>query len=436
MPSIEDLLNKISNFKCVVAGKEIVFPGILQKESGDIILNAKFPLEEYRKVGNSTDIVVLGEVAGGKVTLVGCYIKSASWIIEKNDISICAIPSEIIVGECFFSTPMAKRISISTSDLNYMFSGASPLKPNVCISTDNSSVLNFTFPEPIAASDKYGNIQIYQTFGTQWAADFYKYNIISIIDYSFTDPLPVMEAVAKVSAVRNLFSFFGNGYISLGDITFEIDGDENMYGLWLNDREDIPAVHEPFLIGTSAFGDQFQKVWDAWLGLYETANPIPSLFYEIICNRATRINGFLNLSQAIEVYSNAFRNNQAKKIAKNDPDNKSKHKEIKLIHRYQDILKECNGAIGLDESNISDYAKGLSNMRNYFTHYNSEKYVEPTYNELFAASHILRFVVLTIVYIAVGIPLEYVLECKKRVIFSSLDHDVNVILLYAQKEKR
>ena len=434
MPSIEDLLNKISDFKCMVAGKEIVFPGILQKENGDVILNAKFPLAEYRKIENDSDIVVLGEVAGGKVTLLGCYIKSASWVMEKNDISIYAIPSEIIVGACFFSTPMAKRISVSTSDLNYMFSGASPLKPNVCISTDNSSVLNFTFPKPITASDKYGKLQIYQTFGTQWAADFYKYNFISIIDYSFTDPLPVMKAVAQVSAVRNLFSFFGNGYISLGDITFEIDGDENVYGLWLNHRENIPAVHEPFLVGTSAFGDQFQKVWDAWLGLYESANPIPRLFYEIICNRSTNVNGFLNLSQAIEVYSNVFRYDKAKKLTESKGKIKNKN-EIPLKFIYQDILSEYSGILGLNEKKIPDYAKGLSNMRNYFTHYNSQKYVEPTYDELIAATHILRFIVLTIVYTAVGIPLECVLECKKRVIFSSLDDDVDVISLYSQKKK-
>lgn len=84
MPSIDDLLNKISDFKCVVDGKEIVFPGILQKENGDIILNARLPLEEYRDINNDSDIVVLGEVSGGKVTLVGCYIKSASWVIEKT----------------------------------------------------------------------------------------------------------------------------------------------------------------------------------------------------------------------------------------------------------------------------------------------------------------------------------------------------------------
>lgn len=425
MTSINDLLNKISDFKCVVDGKEIVFPGILQEENGNIILNAKFPLEQYRKIGIEADIVVLGEVSGRKATLMGCHITSASCTIGDNDISIYAVPNEIIVGGCFSSTPMAKRIIVSTSDLNYMFSGASPLEPNVGISKDNPSVLNYTFPKPIVANDKYGEIQISQSFGVQWAVDYYKHNIISIIEYSFTTSLPLMDAVAKLSAARSLFSFFGNGYIPFGDVTFEIDGDENLYGLWLNYKEDVPAVNGPFLIETSAFENQFQKVWDAWLNLYESANPIPNLFYEIICNRSTRVNGFLNLSQAIEVYSNVFRYGNAKKLAENDGQRKSQ-KEIPLKYIYQDILSENNSALELIESNIVDYAKGFSNMRNYYTHYNSGKYVAPTYDELFAASHILRFVLLTIVYTAVGIPLDCILECKKRIIFSRFDNDTDL----------
>lgn len=433
MASINDLLNKISDFKCVVDGKKISFPGVLQKENRNVILNAKFPLEQYRKIGIEDDITVLGEVSGKKATLMGCHITSASCTIGDNDISICAVPSEIIVGGYFSSTPMAKRIIVSTSDLNYMFSGTSPLKPNVGITKDNPSVLNYTFPKPIVAKDKYGVIQIYQTFGLQWAVDFFKHNIISLVEYSFTDPLPIMDAVAKVSAARSLFSFFGNGYISFGDITFEIDGDDNIYDLWLNYKEDIPAVNEPFLIGTSAFENQFQKVWVAWLTLYESANPIFDLFYEIICNRSTKVNGFLNLSQAIEVYSNVFRYDNAKKLAESDGQRK-KRKEIPLKYIYQDILSEYNGVLELIESNIVDYAKGFSNMRNYFTHYNSS-YVVPTYDELYSASHILRFVLLTIVYTAVGIPHDRILECKKRRIFSRFDEDTKAILNYSKKQK-
>ncbi len=220
MTSIKDLFNKISDFKCTVDGKEVIFPGILQEEKGNIILNAKFPLEQYREIGVETDIVIIGEVSGRKATLMGCHISSVSCTIGDNDISIYAVPNEIIIGGCFYSAPMAKRIIVSTSDLNYMFSGASPLEPNVCFSKENPSVLNYTFPQPIVANDKYGEIQIYQTFGTHWAVDYYKHNIISVIEYSFTNSLSLMDAVSKVSAARSLFSFFGNGYISFGDITF------------------------------------------------------------------------------------------------------------------------------------------------------------------------------------------------------------------------
>lgn len=87
------------------------------------------------------------------------------------------------------------------------------------------------------------------------------------------------------------------------------------------------------------------------------------------------------------------------------------------------------------EPNIVDYAKGLSNMRNYYTHYNSDKYVEPAHDELFVASHILRFVLLIIVYTAVGIPLDCILECKKRIIFSRFDDNTTVIMRYSKKKK-
>lgn len=435
MVSIKDLLNKISDFKCEVDNKEIVFPGILQEENGNIILSAMLPMEQYRKIGMDSEIVVLGNVSGKKITLIGCYIKSASCSNGDNYISILAIPNEIVVGGCFSSTPVVKRITVSTSDLNYMFSSGSPLELNSCLSKENPGVLNCTFPKPIVANDKYGEIQLYQTFGFQQSVKGYTLSIVSVIEYSFTLPLPLMDAVAKVSAARSLFSFFGNGYISFGEITFEVDADENEYDLWLNYKEDVPAVNEPFLIMTSAFEKHLQKIWGLWLNLYESANPIPTLFYEIVCNRSTRVNHFLNLSQAIEVYSNAFRKEQAEEIAKKDPNNKSKRKVAKLTHKYQDILSEYNSALEFIESDILYYAQGFSNMRNYYTHYNSAKYVEPTYDELFSAIRVLEFILLTIVYAAVEIPLDCILDCKKSVVFSRFDNDAEAILKYSKKKK-
>jgi len=435
MTDIKDLLNIISDFQCKDGNKEIIFPGILQEENGDIILNAKFPIKQYRNKFSDVDFVILGDVDGKKITLLGCNIRLASCSLGKDSVSIFAVPSEIIVGGCFYSIPTVKRIMVHTPVLNYMFSGSSPLIPNVDFSKENPSLLNYAFKKPITAKDRYGEMMIYQTFGFHGTINNYIHNIISAIEYSFDNAMPLMEAFAKVTAAISLFSFFGNGFIPFGEITFNIDADEEEYGLWLNYTEDVPVVNEPFLIDTSVFENNFSEIWKSWLEIFESASPIPTLFYEIVCNRSTRVNEFLNLSQAIEVYSNAFRNKQAKEIAKNDPDNKSKNKEIKLIHRYQDILKEYNGALELIEPNIVDYAKGFSNMRNYYTHYNSSKYVEPAYDELFAASHILRFILLAIVYTAIGIPIDCILECKKRIVFSRFDDFTAVIMNYAKKKK-
>ena len=73
-------------------------------------------------------------------------------------------------------------------------------------------------------------------------------------------------------------------------------------------------------------------------------------------------------------------------------------------------------------------------MRNYYTHYNSGKYIEPSYDELFSAIHILRFVLLTIVYSSVGISVDNILECKKKTIFTKFDMDARRVLNYSKKK--
>lgn len=57
------------------------------------------------------------------------------------------------------------------------------------------------------------------------------YKIISRVEYSFINLLLLMDALVKVVAARNPFFLFGSGYISIGNVTFEIDDEENVHGL-------------------------------------------------------------------------------------------------------------------------------------------------------------------------------------------------------------
>ena len=75
----------------------------------------------------------------------------------------------------------------------------------------------------------------------------------------------------------------------------------------------LPSIKDHFIIFDSQIKDDFQKIRDNWTDINNKANPISSLFIEIICNRSTRINSFLNLAQALEVYSSNYHKKEAKK---------------------------------------------------------------------------------------------------------------------------
>lgn len=200
-------------------------------------------------------------------------------------------------------------ISASITALNHMFSSR-PLDLIYDFSKTKPYLLKFTYPDKIEVDDQYGHLEIYQTFSPGWTRDEIKHSIVPIIEYRFSNTMGVMDAVGRIAAARNLFSFFANGYLPLENIQFADEQSKKMgtqplcdIALYLNNQEGVTVCDEPFLIMTSAFEDSFTQIWKNWLEMYEGAVPIPTLFYEIICNRSTRVNCFLNLVQAIEVHS-------------------------------------------------------------------------------------------------------------------------------------
>ena len=251
-----DVLNKISNFNCTIDAEKIKFPGILQEVNGNIVLNAMVSVDQYQKMLSSADFNILGSIFGKEATLIGCHIHSTSGSMGSNDVSLLIIPSEIIVGKCFVSIPMVKRITLSTPDLNYMFAGTSPLEPNRNITKENPSVLNFTYPKPIRTQDKYGEIELYQKYISHDSArKEYLHTIISVVAYSFASPLSLMDAVAKAFAAINLFSFFGNGYISCGEISFQVENDRSEYILL-----SVAEVEKYFISDESRIADLHSAV--------------------------------------------------------------------------------------------------------------------------------------------------------------------------------
>lgn len=232
---------------------------------------------------------------------------------------------------------------------------------------------------------------------------------------------------------RTLLVFFANHYLSFGAISF-VDYDEKGVPqfppnrVYLNHEDVIPASKHPFLISGDRVATDFESIWSKWLSIYDEASPIVDLFYEIICNRSTRINRFLNLSQAIEVYSCRYREKMAQEIANIRQHSKDgKNARIHLDHRFEDILSMVAIPLEIDQDIAFALSKSFSSIRNYFTHYDAEKYMEPSYQEMLAGCHILELVLLAIVYREIGIPDNHIRDCKKRAEFQRFDEFISML---------
>ena len=432
MRELKDLLNQIGDFHFQNGKDRIDFIGTLVKENNRVIIRTRIEKGNLNHVKRQIPFQIWGEISGTNVTLLDNYIIATSYNINSNCVEISAEPSEIVIGRSYVSDIFVTNISASIEAMSHMFSDR-VFNENVSFTKENPTVLSFAYPEDIEAMDTDGILRLYRGFSHDWSRHGIEYRYLPYIYYAFSKPTRIRDAIAKIACARNLLSFFADYYLPLENLLFsdeQTDDAKNFSGycdcqLYLNHKEDIEVSEEPFLIMTNKFSENFSEVWTNWLKFYADSIYIPTLFYEIICNRSTRINRFLNLTQAIELYSVHYRDEHTKYIAQADG---CRRKPIPLKYRIEDVLAQINGTLEISKERRRRLARAISNDRNFFTHYNEQRYTEPSFEEISAANRVLRYVLLSIVYKVVGIRDDYIKECKNRLNYSTFERDVSVIL--------
>lgn len=438
MGELKGILEKIGDFHCSIFSEEVTFPGILKNEDDEIYLQGKVSIDQCRKIDYYKPFQVWATIDGTPVTLMNAYCVSGSHTWGENYKTLTFSPSEIVIGRATSSEIIITQILTCIPSLNNMFSSP-PLIVKIP-SKERPSVLDDTYPQEILADDKYGHLRIYQSYRHKWDQNEVTFQIKPIIEYQFYQPIEAMSAVGRIAAVRNLFAFFANYYLPIKAFSFADEQSRKIDGitfedciLILNHKDEIPVLQEHFLITTSEFAETFPDIWEKWLSLYEQTKYIPTLFYEIICNRSTGINRFLNLTQAIEIYSRKYREKEAKEITNMQiPYKRRKQIPAYLRYRFEDIFSLLKKCIGISEDKICQISKALADMRNFFTHY-GKRQVEPSYQELLAAVHILEFIMLAIIYQAIGIPEHHIKTCRKRVQFQRYDEFVEILMSYSAR---
>ncbi len=441
MNDLKEIINKIGDFNSSISELVCSFLGVLRYEDQQVILEGRIDLELLNGFEECKSKQIWGYINKTPVTLLNCSFKQICWrvfdepIDQKAEAIITLCPSEIIIGKALGREILVKEIYTTMPALNLMFHNH-VFEPLFDFSREKPSVLEYTYPRELSATDKYGTLRVYRTFNSNYSRDAITYNTIPRIEYRFTKATKITDAIGRIASVRNFFSFFANHYIPLDALEFR-DADSmneevlsQAYSLFFNDREKIVGPDEPFLISSNALQNDFKKIWNNWVSFYDEAKHVVNLFYEVICDHSTYINRFLNMAQAVEVYSCRYREQEAKAIQK-----QNKSKKLFLKHRIEDIERYISDCFAIKEEWFTPIAQAISDMRNFFTHYDKNR-IEPSYDEIFSGSYFLRFTLLVLVYKKLGIANETIADYKTRIVFGRLNDDCNTLINYFTRSQK
>lgn len=439
MNTLDDILAINGEFEILLPDQSVKAIGHLELKER-IVLSALVYKQPFSNIIPSTEFRVCGNIGGTEVTLLDCLISAELTPIKNADYcTFLIVPSEIIVGKCYTGDILISEINSIVPDLNYM----GLRRPDDQFFANKHESLANQRPSRIEACDSDGKISIFRKCSQLIYQDRVEFKYNPILSFSFNQPHKLFEAKCKVLSARNLLTFFADHYIAITCFRFtdasdleasKKDGTAHLYKhLYNNYQHNIDVSDRAFLLRIYAYADNFQSIWLKWQEFYRENSSIYTLFYEIICNRSTYVNCFLNLTQALEIYSSYYRKSEVKLIAK-EMNNTNGKVKITLRNRIEDILLYTSTILSIDSSQCGILAKYVSDVRNYYTHYKKKNY-KPTINAILAANNLLRYILLIIVFKHVGIPDKFIAECKQLLQYSRLKHDVAFLLSECEKAK-
>lgn len=439
MRELKDILDIPCKLFCRGANADIPFDGVLVYQKRNVLFIGRTEHGFHCLDMDNVHFTLWGNVGATPITLLNTHITTDGPIFDTDDGGknhfMKFSPAEIIIGrryQCTEEEILIKKISATIQVLNKMFS-SEPVDLIYDFSKEHPALVNSTFPIPITATDSAGVLSIYQTIGLGFSNNKVEIPLIPHIEYTFNRRVSIRTGVSTLASVRNLFSFFANGYIPLENLTFSDDQSPHIEfcdnTIYLNLTNEIEPSESAFLITTDDFLDNFNEVWAKWCAFY-SKKYIPTLFYEFICNKNLRINRFLNFAQAIEIFSNHYRNKEVQKVAIKNGWKMNTNRPLPLKFRLEDIITFLNEFFHLNSEEISQLAQILSNARNFFTHYNEKdgKYVIPSFQELSAAGRVLHFMLLALVYRTVSLDNSAITKALSRFSCGTVLNDIQTVL--------
>ena len=344
-------------------------------------------------------INVKGIIEGTEVTLYNSYVRKTSFVLrsatcmESYSATIC--PDKIVIGISSLTGIQVKEIEATLLPLNRFFVEAPVLFEGP--TKDDPTFLKYNQSKNLKAEDDLKEIECVNDISVKHSVNEFIVQFEPLGICIFKKSLELSKAITEFASLRNLFTFLGDRCVPLREFLVVVEGNIRCQVL-LNFSDPSDNQTSPFVISSAVIADNFETIWDRWINFYHKSHSITTLFFEIICNRSTGINYFLNLTQSLEIYSRQYREKEAQKVRE-----RLKEKSLTLRHRFIDLLEDTNCILNIASDKIKQLAANIADARNYYTHYDSGKFNMPSFNFLDSASLLLRCLLLCIVYRIIGI---------------------------------
>lgn len=394
----QDYLNTIGEFH--ISKSDNVFSGVLIKnEEGFIVLSAALDKSWFE--GNKfRECTIVGVVGGCKITLINAYNTCTKSYISSSTIEATFSPSEIILGNIYEEDILVRYIDANIPQLNKFM--PFEISQDYLWEKDKSLSIDTTNLPILSGKDEDGALSIKASLNVYTDLECPHIKRYNTVSYEFIEPQGLTEAIRKIFSCRNMLAFYADYYLEMKDFTIT-DVSGNSCDLIMNYNNDVKKKTDLFVINWKCVSDSFEMVWERWCFFQKKASCIVNLFYEIISDNSTRVNLFLNLCQALEVYSNRFREEEARSVRRLYKDQFTDNSgKVLFEHRIFEILNYsgiCKTDDIILEKNI---ASKIKEARNYFTHYAEDK-DEPDYGFIIRYGYFLRATLLMIIYKEVGL---------------------------------
>ena len=428
MYELESYLNIIGDFTCETEKGKSSIIGILIRKNEDencIIFHGRIPIAD-QAIFDSPALDLHGVIGKAKVSLLNCYVQASTHTSEADFLNAVFALDKIVIGDHYKGEKTIQSISSEFQALSYFsmnFVG-SPIHGEI---EENPANAN----PPLTAETQFGSVSVENLIFTECTLQQMTVKSTPIVRYSFKAPKTLNGAVAHIASVRNMFSFFAGGYIDFDILEYHVNSDPNPslsngVTVFLNHRETLQEVSAPFLLTRRTIEGNFEKLVQNWLDFYQNSIYIPSLFFEIITNRSKGINAFLNLAQAVEVYSYYFRDAEARVVQSQDPKARKK-KDPLLKHRLIDIFTYLQNVLDITDAEKALIVDVICDKRNFYTHYSKDR-DEPNWRTVSRMTVFLHFVLLALVYKHIGVDDQAIQSCKHAGIFTTMDETIKIIL--------